>query len=96
MKKARTAEARLGTLTKMYGVVAETVTAVQIACVQGSALYGSELWWDLMEVGRQDNLQLLLDRQARSTLGTLPSTSRSALMKESGLTPAPVVLESRQ
>jgi len=44
MKKARAAEARLQTLTKTYGVVPQSVRAVQIACVQAVALYGSELW----------------------------------------------------
>jgi hypothetical protein len=96
MKKARAAEARLRTLTKTYGVVPESVRAVQVVCVQAVALYGSELWWDPREVGRRDDLQLLLNRQARSILGALPTTARGALMRESGLTPAPVILDSRQ
>jgi hypothetical protein len=66
------------------------------ACVQAVALYGSELWWDSKEVGRRDDLQLLLNRQARSILGALPTTPRGALMRESGLTPAPGILDSRQ
>ena len=61
MKKARAAEARLRTLTHTYGVVPESVRAVQVACVQAVALYGSELWWDPNEAGRRDDLQLLLD-----------------------------------
>jgi len=96
MKKARAAEARLRTLTTTYGIVPESVTAVQVACVQAVALCGSELWWDPKEAGRRDDLQLLLNRQARSILGALPTTPRGALMRESGLTPAPVVLDSRQ
>jgi hypothetical protein len=43
MKKARVAKARLRTLTKTYGVVPESMRAVQIACVKAVALYGSEL-----------------------------------------------------
>jgi hypothetical protein len=81
MKKARAAEARLRTLTKTYGVVPESVRAIQVACVQAVALYGSELWWDPREVGRRDDLQLLLNRQARSILGALPTTPRGALMR---------------
>jgi ribonuclease HI len=96
MKKARAAEARLRTLTKTYGVVPESVRAVKGACVQAVALYGSELWWDPKDVGRGDSLQLLLNRQARSVLGALPTTPRGALMRESGLTPAPVIVDSRQ
>jgi len=51
MKKARAAEARLRSLSKTYGVVPESVRAVQVACVQAVALDGSELWWDPREVG---------------------------------------------
>jgi hypothetical protein len=96
MKKARAAEARLRTLTKTFVVVPESVRAVQIACVQAVALYGSELWWDPKEVGRRDDLQLLLNRQARSVLGALRTTSRGALMRDAGLTPTSVILDSRQ
>ena len=67
-----------------------------MVCIQAVALYGSELWWDPKEGGRRDDLQLLLNRQARSILGALPTIPRGALMSESGLTPAPVILDSRQ
>jgi len=96
MKKARAAEARLRTLTKTYGVVPGRVRAVQVARVQAVALYRSELWWDPRDVGRQDDLQLLLNRQVRSIQGALPTTPQGALMRESGLTPAPVILDSKQ
>jgi len=96
MKKARAAEARPRTLTKTYWVIPESVRGIQIACVQALALYGNELWWDPKEVGRRDDLQLLLNRQARSILGALPTTPRGALMREAGLTPVPVILDSRQ
>jgi len=52
MKKARAAGARFRTFTVTYGVVPESIRAVQVACVQTVALYGSELWWDPREVGR--------------------------------------------
>ena len=96
MKKARAAEARLRALTRMHGIIPERVRAIQFACIQAVALYGSELWWDQKETGRREDLQLLLDRQARSTLSALPTTPLGALMRDSGLTPAPVVLDSRQ
>ena len=67
-----------------------------MACVQAVALYGSELWWEPREVGRREDLQLLLNRQARSILGALPPTPQGALMSELGLTPVPVLLDSRQ
>jgi len=96
MKKARAAEAWLRTFTKTYGIVPARVWAVQVACVQAVEVYGSELGWDPREVGRRDDLQLLLNRQAGSILGALPTTPRGALMRESGLTQAPVILDSRQ
>jgi len=96
MNKARAAEAMLHTLTKTYGVVPESVRAVQVACVHAVALYGSEHWWDPRDVGRRDDLQLLLNQQARSILGALPRTSWGPLLRESGLTPAPVILNYRQ
>jgi len=96
MRRARAAEAKLRTLTKTYGVVPESVRAVQVAYVPAVALYGSELSWDPSEAGRRDDLQLLLNQQGRSILGALPRTPRGALMRDSGLTPAPVILESRQ
>jgi len=94
MKAARAAEARLRTITKTYRVVPESVRAVRVAWVQAVALYGSEHWWDPKEVGRQEDLQLLLNWQARSILGALPTTPRGALMRESGLSPALVIIDS--
>jgi hypothetical protein len=44
MKQARAAEARLRVLTNMHKIIPEPVRAVQTACVQAVALYGSELW----------------------------------------------------
>jgi len=96
INKDRAAEARLQTLTKTYGVVPESVRAIQVACIEAVTLYGSELWWDPNEAGRRDDLQLVLNGQARFILGALPMTPRGALIRDSGLTPAPVILESRQ
>jgi hypothetical protein len=96
MKKARAAEARLRVLTRMHAIIPERVRAVQIAWDEAVALYGSELWVDPKEIGRREDLQLLLNRQARSTLGALPTTSPGLVMRHSGLTPAAVAHTSRQ
>jgi len=96
MKKVRVAEGRVRSLTKTYGTLLESVWAVQEVCVQAVTLYGSELWWDPTEVGRRHDIQLLLNRQARSILGALPTTQRGGLMRESGHRPAQVILDSRQ
>jgi hypothetical protein len=65
MNKVRAAEAGLRVLMKMDGIIPEQVRAFQIACVQAVALYGMVLWWDPREIGRLDDHQLLLNRQAR-------------------------------
>jgi len=96
VKNATEAEATLRTVTTAFNVVTERVSAIQMACVQAVALYRRELWWDPKEAGRRYDLQLLLNQQARSILGALPTTPWGALMTESGLTPAPGILDSRQ
>jgi len=73
-------------------VVLEGIRAVQVACIQAAAQYGRELWWDPKDIGRQDDLQLLLNQPARSVLGALPTTPRGALIRESWLTPMPVII----
>jgi len=96
MEMCNSAEARLRTLTKTYGLVPESIRAIQMVCVTAVALYGTELWWDPREVGRQEDLQLLLNRQAKSIIGALPTTEQGALMRESGLPLAVVILDARQ
>jgi len=86
MKKARAADARLRSLTGTHGVVPACVRAVHIACVQAVALYGSKLWSDPTGGSRLVDIQLLLNLQARSTLGALPTTPRGMLIRDSGLT----------
>jgi len=63
-----------------------------MACVQVVALYWRELWWDLNQAGRRDDLQLPLNRQARPTLGALPTTQKGPLMLEVGQVLAEVLL----
>jgi len=96
MTKVRAAKARFHSLMRMHGIVPERVGAVQIACIQAIVLYGSDHWWDPREIGRREDVQLLLNRRARTTLGALPMAPMGALMRESGLTPAPVALDARQ
>lgn len=91
MKSARAAEARLQILTKTYWEVPERLGAFQVACVQAVAPYRNELWWDPSELGWRDDLQLLLNRQARSIFGALHMTPWGALMRYSGLTHPPVI-----
>jgi len=96
MKIPRAAQVRLQTLTNNYRILLESIRAIRVAFIQAVTLYGSELWCDSNEVGRRDNLHCLLNRRARSVLGALPSTPRGALMRQSGLTAAPEILDCRQ
>jgi len=96
MKKARAAEDRLHQLTRMRRIIPEWVRAIEIAWGHAVVLYGCKLWWDQEEIGRQEDLQLILNQQGRSTLGALPVAPVGSLMRDSGLTTARLALDSRQ
>jgi hypothetical protein len=83
MKNARAVQARLQTLTKIYVVVPQSVRAVQVTFVQVVTLYWCELWWDRREVGSRDDLQLLLNRQARSILAALRTSAKCKIVWKS-------------
>jgi len=72
-------------------------TAV-LLCVQASALFGSELWWTNGRGvrGQANDIQLMVNRQARSTTGCYKSTNTGALVAEAGLRPATSLLDNRQ
>jgi len=70
------------------------------ACIQSVAMFGSELWWkgDQIQgtIGQANELQLLVNREARATTGCFRTTSLGSLSMESGLGPAAAQLEDRQ
>jgi hypothetical protein len=82
MKKTTAAEDRLRVLTCLPAIVPDLVRYVQIACIHAVALDGSELWWDPKEIGRREDLQILLNRHARSTLWALPTTPQGLLLSD--------------
>ena len=45
LKRAKTVEAQIRGLTKIYGLPPALVQRIQIAAVQSVALYEAELWW---------------------------------------------------
>ena len=94
-KKAKIAETRIKGLSKTYGLPPALVRRIQIAAVQSVALYGAELWWKSQK-NHQNELQKLINRQARAITGMYPSTPIAALMSEAGLTPAHILLDFRQ
>ena len=95
LKRAKTVEAQIRRLTKTYGLPPALVRRIQIAAVQSVALYGAELWWKNQKT-HQNEIQTLINRQARSITGIYPSTPVPALMSESGLIPAHIMLDFRQ
>ena len=98
MRKARQAEGRLRRLTGQFGLTPEHCRRIQVACVQTGALFGSELWWTNGRgvKGQANDIQLMVNRQARSTTGCYKSTNTGALLAEAGLRPATSLLDNRQ
>jgi len=70
------------------------------ACIQSIAMFGSELWCKGDKVagtiGRAEELQTLVNKQARAVTGCFQTTNMGALAMESGLRPAAAQLENRQ
>lgn len=95
LKRAKIAEARIRELSKTYGLPSALVRRIQIAAMQSVILYGAEIWWKNQK-NRQNEIQKLINRQARSVTGMYPSTPVSALISESGLIPAHIALDFRQ
>src|SRR5271154_29236 len=95
LQKARKAEYRLKSISNTYGLSPGLVRRVQIAAVQSVALYGAELWWRGQKTWA-NNLQRLINRQARSITGALSTTPIGPLVNEAALIPAVPLLEDRQ
>lgn len=87
MRRARTAEIQIKGSTRTYGILPGPVRRIQLAVVQSTALYGTELWWK-----GQRNHEHTFNRQARSITGMYPSTPLHPLLCEAGLTPASTLL----
>ena len=70
------------------------------ACVQSVAMFGSELWWKgdhtRGTMGQADELQLLINQEARVTTVCFRTTNLGALSMEAGLRAAMAQLENRQ
>jgi len=79
MKRARTGAQRVRRLTGQMELCSDACRRALVACVQASALYGSELWWDDREgVGvksRRDELQRLDSQLGRAVTGNFRTTN---------------------
>jgi len=100
LKSGRNAMTRLCRLTGKMGLSPTNCRRVMMACVQSVAMFGAELWWKGGNIrgttGRAEELQLLVNQQARATTGAFQTTNLGALSMESGLRPASNQLENRQ
>jgi len=68
--------------------------------MQFVAMFGAELWWKGDHVrgtmGQADEMQLLVNQEARATTGCFRTTNLGALSMESGLRATTAQLENRQ
>jgi hypothetical protein len=95
MTKAKKAQGRVKGITGRLGLRPENAKKVQIAAVQSVVLYGSELWWD-GQIGREHELQKLINESARRVTGLFRSTPTVLLFKEAGLRAAISLLNHRR
>ena len=88
------AEAKIKELSKVYELFPALLGRIQVAAVQSMTLYGAEIWWRNQK-NHQNEIQKLINQQACSITGMYPSTPTSALMSESGLISAHILLDFR-
>ena len=100
LKNGRNALTRLRRLSGQLGLSPANCRKVMTACIQSVAMFGEELWCKgegaRGTVSRANDLQLLVNQQARATTGAFQTTNLGALSMESGLRPAGNQLENRQ
>jgi len=92
--------AQLRRLAGQIGLSPANCGKVMTACVQSVAMFGLELWWKgdqtRCTIGQANELQLLVNQEARATTGCFRTINLEALSMESGLRPAAAELENRQ
>jgi len=89
MKEGRKAMTRLQRLTGQMGLSPANCRKVMTACVQSTTIFGAELWWKgdytTGTQGRAEEIQWLVNQEARATTGCFRTTNLGALSMESGL-----------
>jgi len=91
------AQTRLRRLTGQTELSPEGCRRVQAAWVQAAALFGAELRWKgEEEKGNRDDIQKLVNQEARAITGAFRTTNTGALSAESGLLPAAARLNNRK
>ena len=83
LKDGKRAMARLHRLAGQMVRSPVNGRTVTTACIQSVAMFGSELWWkrDLVRrtIGQANELQLLVNQEARATTGCFRTTDLAAL-----------------
>ena len=95
LQKAKAAESRIKSLSSTQGLAPGLMRRIQIAAIQSVALYGAELWWKGQKTWAQD-IQKLVNRQARAITGALRTTPIAPLIMEANIVPAEPLLSDRQ
>jgi len=100
LNSRQNAMAHLQRLTGRMVLILTNCRRIMTACIQSVAMFGAELWWRGGNVcgttGHAEELQLLVNQQARVTTGAFRTTNLGVLSMESRLRPASNQLENRQ
>ena len=100
LKNGRNAMRHLERLMGRMSLSPANCRSVMAVYIQSVAMFGAELWWKgdnaWGTTGRAEELQLLVNQQARAVTGAFQTTNLGVLSMESGLRPAANQLENRQ
>ena len=95
LQKGQSTEKRIRALCKAQGLPPGLVWRIQKATAQAVALYGAELWWQGQK-DRLEDVQALINSQARAVTGMLRTTPLGPLIREAALEPAEALLDTKQ
>ena len=95
INRARAKEAALRRLVSKHGLAPAAARNLQQAIVSGTMLYAQQLSWNGAK-GTEREVQLVLNRMGRASLGVRQTTPLGIVAAESGLTPARALLNHTQ
>jgi hypothetical protein len=98
MAKARQREAEIKRLHGKYGINPRNIRTIMAATIQTTALLAPKSGGEkkASKKKRSEEVQKMLNRQARAITGYMKTTPIGALMAEASVTPAVVLLNHRQ
>ena len=95
INRAKAKEAALKRLVSKHGLAPAAARNLQQAIVSGTMLYAQQLSWNGAR-GTEREVQLVLNRMGRASLGVRQTTPLGMVAAESGLTPARALLNHTQ